>query len=304
MRRVIASFAALLVITGCGASGSSSIPETGVTVPEHPSVRFDSRQAFADLKREVAIGPRPAGSAADARDSRFIARRLRAAGVENVRIQRPYLNVVGDVPGTEPGSIVVGAHHDTKDIPGFVGANDSASGVAVVLGIARALAPDWRGPSMHFAFFDAEESAGRGSSVRAFMRTGDRGSRQYVAYARTGEQGSPVLDSVDAMVLFDLVGDCDLDIPREATSDPDLYRLFARASPGGPFTGTTGGVLDDHSPFERAGVPAVDLIDFAYGPGPQPGAYFHTRKDDVQHVCRSSLDTVGAAAVEAIPKIG
>jgi glutaminyl-peptide cyclotransferase len=303
MRRVLASLTALVAVAGCGSSGSANVPAAGVTVPEHPPIRFDPSRAFAGLKAEVAIGPRPAGSAADTRDARSIARRLRTAGVQDVRIQRPYLNVVGEIPGTKPGSIVVGAHHDTKDIPRFVGANDGASGVAVVLGVARALAPHWRGPTLEFALFDAEESTGTGDSVRAFLRSGDRGSRQYVAYAQSGEQGSPELASIHAMVLFDLVGDCNLKLPREETSDQGLYDLFARASPGGPFSGTSMGVLDDHTPFEKAGIQSVDLIDFAYGPGPPPGAYFHSRADNLHHVCRSSLDTVGAAAVKAIPKI-
>jgi Iap family predicted aminopeptidase len=303
MRRVLASLTALVAVAGCGSSGSADVPAAGVTVPERPPVRFDAGEAMADLRAEVAIGPRPAGSAADVRDARFIARRLREAGVQDVRIQSPYLNVVGEVPGTRPGSIVVGAHHDTKDIPGFAGANDGASGVAVVLEVARALVRHWRGPTLEFALFDAEESTGQGDSVRGFLRSGDRGSRQYVAYAQTGEQGSPDIASIHAMVLFDLVGDCDLKIPREETSDKGLYDLFARASPGGPFTGTSMGVLDDHTPFERAEIPSVDLIDFDYGPGPPPGAYFHTRGDNLQHVCRSSLDEVGGAAVEAIPKI-
>ena len=180
MRRVLASLAVLVAVGGCGSSDSGDVPTVGVTVPEHPPLHFDAGRAFTGLKREVAIGPRPAGSAADARDAAFIARQLRAAGVDDVRIQHPYLNVIGRIPGTEPGSIVVGAHHDTKDIPGFVGANDGASGVAVVLGIARALAPRWRGPTLDFALFDAEESVGKEESVPAFLKTGDRGSRQYV----------------------------------------------------------------------------------------------------------------------------
>ena len=110
------------------------------------------------------------------------------------------------------------------------------------------------------------------------------------------------------MVLFDLVGDCDLEIPREAGSDPRLYALFAdaaRAVSGtrAPFEGVTGAILDDHVPFSASGIPAVDLIDLDFGPGPPPGAYFHTTEDDLDHVCASSLDAVGEAAVRAIPRI-
>ena len=237
---------------------------------------------------------------------RLIARRLREAGVPEVRVQRPYRNVVGRIPGEVPGTVVVGAHHDTKDhIPGFVGANDGASGVAVLLELARGLPQRLSGPSIELAFFDAEEARGD----RPFDLDGARGSGQFVRYARRGGlQGSPALDEIRAMVLFDLVGDCNLEIPREENSDPGLYRLFSDAaqevpiSPS-PFVGRAPLVLDDHAPFEHAGIPAVDLIDFDYGPGPTPGAYWHTRRDNLDHVCARSLDAVGEPALAALPRI-
>ena len=314
MRRAAASIVLLATLAGgCGGVPEPPKPVTvrgervdGTRLPPHEA-SFDAARAFRDLRAEVAIGPRPAGSAADRRDARFIAGRLRAAGVHGVRIQHPFLNVVGRIPGSEPGTVVVGAHHDTKDIPGFVGANDGASGVAVVLELARQLGPRTAGPSVDFALFDAEESPGPGNGVRAFERAGDRGSNQYVRYAERGAQGSPPQASIHAMVLFDLVGDCDLQIPHEANSDPRLYGLFAaaaaRAGGPSPFRGEAGGVLDDHTPFERAGIPAVDLIDFDYGPGPPPGAWFHTTRDNLSHVCVRSLGAVGEAAATAIPKI-
>ena len=92
------------------------------------------------------------------------------------------------------------------------------------------------------------------------------------------------------MVLFDLVGDCDLELPREENSDADLYGLFSDAAQEGggdasPFVGTTDGILDDHIPFAQAGIPSVGLIDFQFGPGPTPGAFWHTLQDDLDHVC-------------------
>jgi Zn-dependent M28 family amino/carboxypeptidase len=222
-----------------------------------------------------------------------------------VRVQRPYRNVIARIPGREPGTVVVGAHHDTKDIPGFLGANDGASGVAVVLELARELPSRLDGPAMDLVLFDAEESP-RGES---FESGGDRGSGQFVRYARDGgRQGSPPLAAIRAMVLFDMVGDCDLEIPREANSDPALYDAFAAAAesaPGSasPFGGDAAGVLDDHSPFIEAGVPAVDLIDFDYGPGPAPGAWWHAREDDLAHVCAASLGAVGTPALAALPGI-
>jgi Zn-dependent M28 family amino/carboxypeptidase len=221
-------------------------------------------------------------------------------------VQKPHLNVVGTIPGRERGSVVVGAHHDTVDIPDFVGANDGASGVAVVLELARSLPARAEGPDLRLALFDAEEAR----PGKSFSVDGTRGSRQYVRYAGRDRrrQGSPPLDSIEAMVLFDLVGDCDLQIPRESSSDAGLYAAFAEASTeadgdAAPFEGTANPVADDHYPFLRAGIPAVDLIDFTFGPGGRPGDYWHTTEDTLDKVCVESLDAVGEAAVRALPTL-
>lgn len=282
----LVAIAALAI--GCG---------DGSAAPDSPAGdRFDADAAMADVRAQVALGPRPSGSEANAEQARMLARELADAGAEDVRIQRPWANVVATIPGTEPGYVVIGAHHDTKDLPGFVGANDGASGVAVVLGIARALGGGVDGPSIAVALFDAEEARGQ----RDFTVDGTRGSRQYVAYAREGKQASPPLDQIESMYLFDMVGDCELGIPLEEASDPGLYAGLADAAGGEPFTGKTSAILDDHIPFLEAGIPAVDAIDFDYGPGPSPGAFWHTTQDTVDKVCPESLHAVGEAALGTI----
>jgi Zn-dependent M28 family amino/carboxypeptidase len=299
----VKTFAALaacaaLAVSACGDDGADA---------RTPADLFDADRAMQDVEAQVALGPRPAGSAANAKQAKLLARRLREAGVEDVRIQKPHLNVVGTIPGRSRGSVVVGAHHDTYDIPDFVGANDGASGVAVVLELARSLPAKVDGPDLRLALFDAEEAR----PGEDFSVDGTRGSRQYVRYAKrkSRRQGSPPLDSVEAMVLFDLVGDCDLQIPREQSSDRELYDAFATASEdadgdAAPFEGTTTPVSDDHVPFLDEGIPAVDLIDFAFGEGGTPGSYWHTPQDTLDKVCAESLDAVGEAAVRAVPELG
>jgi glutaminyl-peptide cyclotransferase len=300
MRSAACTLLALAVLAGCG-SGAGDGSST-----EAPATDFDAERAFADLEAQVEIGPRPAGSRASRETAQLIAERLRDAAVRDVTIQRPHRNVVGRIPGDAAGAVVVGAHHDTKDDAGegFEGANDNASGVAVVLELARALAPRADGPSIHLALFDAEEARGE----RPFTEDGARGSAQYVRYARSGgRQGSPPLDEIRAMTLFDLVGDCDLEIPRESNSEPELYEGFRESAvaldpsgAGEPFVGEADAVLDDHIPFAEAGVPAVDLIDFRFGPGPSPGAWWHTAEDDLDRVCARSLAAVGRPATVAL----
>jgi glutaminyl-peptide cyclotransferase len=297
MRRIVtASLAALLLVAGCGDDSGSGSAEGG----------FDGDRAFADLEAQVDFGPRPAGSAAAHRTAEWIAERFREAGLDGVTIQSPWENVVGTIPGSEPGTVVVAAHYDTKSgIPGFVGANDGASGVAVLTELARSLPNPLPGPAVQLVAFDAEEARGD----RDFDADGTRGSRQYVADARRGgRQGAAPLREIRAMVLFDMVGDCDLRIPLEQNSDPALYGLFAQAAvertgDPAPFEGRSFPVGDDHGPFLEAGAPAVDLIDFDYGPGPSPGGYWHTPQDTVDKTCAESLGAVGEAALTAIPQI-
>jgi len=224
----------------------------------------------------------------------LIKRRLKSAGVTDVQVQRPWRNVVARIPGRGRGTMLVGAHHDTKDdIPGFVGANDGASGVAVLLEIARVMPQRLPGRSLTLVFFDAEEAPGD----TPFLIGGIRGSRQFVRYAgEGGRQGSPRLGAMRALYLLDLVGDCDLHIPREGNSSPGLYDRLR----GPAFGGETAGLTDDHIPFREAGIPAVDVIDFDYGPGPRPGGWWHTPQDTLDKVCPRSLEQAGTAVVRAL----
>jgi glutaminyl-peptide cyclotransferase len=286
----------LALLCAC-ALGCSAEPDAAAK-PSAPFAQatadFDAGRAFADLRRQVRIGPRVPGTAGGRREVRLIRRRLRTAGVENVTVQRPWRNVVARIPGRKRGTMLIGAHHDTKDsIPGFLGANDGASGVAVLLEIARVMPERLPGRSLTLVFFDAEETRGD----RPFLQDGIRGSRQFVRYAGDGaRQGSPRLGSMRGLYLLDMVGDCDLRIPREGNSSPGLYARLQ----GPPFGGSTDGLSDDHIPFREAGVPAVDVIDFDYGPGPRPGAWWHTPQDTLDKVCPSSLEKAGTAVVRAL----
>jgi Zn-dependent M28 family amino/carboxypeptidase len=192
-------------------------------------------------------------------------------------------NVIGTVRGREPGYVVVGAHYDTKDIPGFVGANDGAGGTAVVTQMARTLKRPRH--TIHFVLFDGEESP-RGS--QDFLRDGLRGSRVAARSFRDAR----------AMVLLDFVADRRLRIPRESYSNERLWgRLRAAAGRVGTARSfpdaEQGGVQDDHLPFLRVGVPAIDLIDFDF-------PCWHRPCDDLSAVSERSLDASGETVLELL----
>jgi len=252
---------------------------TGAAAPAGSKGHFDSAKAWSFLRWQVALGPRPAGSA----PSRRLAARLvkLLPGARYQEVPGGLRNVLYTVRGHNASNVVViGTHYDTKDIPGFVGANDGASGVAVLLQLARTLRPYTARPTIVFAFFDGEEEP-RGHPESQFERYGLRGS---TVAARA-------FKSADAMILLDMVGDRNLLIPPEASSEAELYRKIQvaahKAGYGSVFSGpSTGTILDDHTPFERRGVRAVDLIDFT-------NPCWHQTCDDLAHVSPKSLDAVG-----------
>jgi hypothetical protein len=302
-RRSILLLSLVLVAVAAAGCGSDEPAECGEADGCRTAAgAFDEARAFEDVETMVAFGPRPSGSGANAEQAEFLARELERAGVDDVAIGAPLANVTGVIPGKGGGYLVLGAHHDTKDIPGFVGANDGASATATVLEIARSLPNPMPGPGVAIALFDGEEARGN----RSFEDDGTRGSRDYVATAEAGgdpKAGIPPLEDIRGMVLLDMIGDCDLQIPREFSSDERLYDAFAQAAGGEPFAGQTGTILDDHVPFLDAGVPAVDFIDFTFGADESPGPHWHTTDDTLDKVCAESLDAVGEAALIALPNI-
>jgi glutaminyl-peptide cyclotransferase len=282
-RRSRVAGAAVLVLTALAVASYAGAGDAGSRAP-----RFDAAAAWRFLTWQVALGPRPAGSPA----SRRLAARLRR-DLPNGRYQAVpggLRNVIGRVPGRDPRRIVVvGAHYDTKDLPGFVGANDGASGVAVVRQLARGFRPREARSTLVFALFDGEESPrGTPETERDFLRYGVRGSR-VAARAFRGAR---------AMVLLDMVGDRDLQVGREASSSPLLWRRLRAAATR---VGTAAHfpllqepvVLDDQTPFEREGVPAIDVIDFTF-------ACWHQPCDDLHAVSRASLAAVGKTMTELL----
>ncbi len=298
LRRFLPIIAAVLLLAGCGlvvaavsgafdgaAGGRVHDPAPAAASRLHVD-RFDQGRAWTDLRHQVRMGPRPAGSDASRRLAGWIRARLPRGRFETV--PGGLRNVVGSLPGRKP-AVVIGAHYDTKRMSGFVGAEDGAGGTAELLGLARALRHVQRpagAPALRFVFFDGEESP---DDSRDFYATGLRGSKAYArAHAR----------ELRAMVLLDFVAQANLSIPRETGSDPALWSRLraaarrvgaARAFPGG----TTGEILDDHTPFSRRGVPAIDLIDFSY-------PCWHRTCDDLAHVSEHSLDLTGETMLELL----
>jgi glutaminyl-peptide cyclotransferase len=297
MRRALPLIAIVLMLAGVGlfvAAVGGAFDSSGDRegAPETAAARlkvdrFDAGRAFADLRYQVELGPRPAGSEPARELARWLRDRLPRGGIQTVK--GGWENVVGRLPGRGK-PILVAAHYDTKDIPGFVGANDGAGGTAAVVEIARVLRKADRpagAPKIRFVLFDGEESP---DDSKDFYSTGLRGSRPYAR--RHAEE-------IRAMILLDFVAEKGgMWIPREASSDEGLWRrLRAAARKVGALSAfpdaDAGTVLDDHTPFLRRGVPAIDLIDFTFD-------CWHQPCDDMSAVSARSLDMSGETVVQML----
>lgn len=282
--RFLAVALAALAATGCGSSAGQSTPD-----------RFDANRAWRLVELQLAAGQRPAGSPQLQQLAAKLRPLLPGGRFEALPGEPGLRSVVGTLPGRKPG-IVIGAHYDTLAKPrGFVGANNGAAGSAIVIEAARALRRMHAGPGareVRFVLFDGEEPAKVLPEESAnFYNEGLRGSRAYVA-------DNPGRTS--AMILLDYVGNRGLFLPREGTSTEALWsRLLVAAREAGAerfFSNETGTAIeDDHSPFLRAGVPAVDLIDWRY-----PG---HTLADGLDKLSRQSLDAVGETVVQLVSEL-
>jgi peptidase M28-like protein len=281
------------LIGGGGDANGERAPAAAPAVPRPRVDRFDAPRAFALIRRELSYGQRPAGSRALRRLAEVLRRELPGGRFEAVAGHPGLRNVVGTLPGRAP-AIVVGAHYDSEYHPtGFVGANDSAAGTAAVVELARDLRGTQEAGSreIRFVLFDGEEE-GPGCPNARFVQCALRGSRAYVAAHRR---------EVGQMVLLDYIANKGVRLPREGSSSSALWaRLRAAAQAvgvGAVFPARDQvTIYDDHTPFLRAGIPAVDLIDFSY-------RYADGLKDTIDKLSVASLDAVGETVYALVSEL-
>ena len=262
-----------------------------------PPVSFSADQAMIYVEEQMAYGPRITGTPAHREMGVWVVKELKENGWD-VLIQpfRPLEEVEGRNIIAYKGSgpvIILGAHYDTRMIadhdpdPGnrekpVPGANDGASGVAVLLEMARTLDVASTNHTICLAFFDAEDNG--------YIPGWDwiLGSRYFVENLdELGQCQSPRYT-----VIVDMIGDADQQLLWEPNSDRGLteaiwsiaaqlgYGEWFRLAPGTHLT-------DDHTPFIEAGFTAIDIIDFTY-------PYWHTIEDTIDKLGVESFQRVGA----------
>lgn len=253
-------------------------------------VQFDGQSALMFVVEQMAFGPRIPGSEESWKTAVWVVEQMESIGWET-EVQHfsyrgtPLMNIIAKSEGgSERKPILVGAHYDTRpyadrdpinpEAP-VPGANDGASGVAVLIELARVLDKDRIRQPVWLVFFDAEDSGNIdgwdwivGSSFFVDNLTQD----------------------LEAAVIVDMVGDRDLQLFIEKNSDPglvqEIWQLADQLGYAAFINTPKYSMIDDHSPFLRIGVPAVDIIDFDY-------PYWHTISDTSDKVSADSLEQVG-----------
>lgn len=289
----------LIVAVGYGLQRNQS-PSPAKQTP------FDGDRAYADLKKLVGFGPRPSGSEAIAQARTYLVSELEKAGLKPIQdsfdAHTPrgvirMINVRAVRPGTKPTVVAITGHYDTKRFNEFRfdGANDGGSSAACVLEMARATAGLKLDNTLEFVFFDGEEAVLDWTETDSVYGSRFDLDRRY----RAGD-----LRQLKAFILVDMIGDKDLNIKRESGSSPWLTDLIWNTAHAvgynREFLNDSIQIEDDHVPFLKAGIPAVDLIDFDYGPS---HSYWHSAGDTLDKTSARSLKVVGDTIYTALPEI-
>lgn len=266
-----------------------------VNIQKTPAQTFNADRAWLDVLAQIKMGPRTPGSAAHQLAIDYIQNELEKAGwkVEIQQAERmghPIQNIVAKRGNGSPW-IIFGAHYDCRLVADqdpveenqflpVPGANDGAAGVAVLLEMARVL-PKNSDKQIWLVFFDAEDQ-GRIEGWDWIL-----GSRAFAESLKT---------KPDAVVIIDMIGDSDLNIYREKSSDKTvtnaIWQTADKLGYSDQFINEEKySILDDHLPFLELGIPAIDIIDFDY-------PYWHTIADTEEHISAKSLDIVGKTLIE------
>ncbi len=267
------------------------------------AAEFSGAQALEFTRAAVAFGPRPSGSPAIRKLQAYILAQLKVRHCQVTQDeftastplgQTLMKNIIARFPGTTGTVMVITGHYDTKSMPGrkFVGANDGGSSTGLLLEMARVLETTPHASDVFLVWLDGEEAVAQWTDTDSLY-----GSRHLAA--RWGAEG--FLDRVKLLINVDMIGDKNLGILREEESAQNLRMLVwdtaKKLGFGEHFLTASSAIADDHLPFLRRGVNALDLIDFDYGPG---NAYWHTEKDTMDKLSANSLSVVGQVLLKVL----
>ena len=283
---------AIIVLALCLSSLWSAPPE------------FSGERALDYTRKAVAFGPRPPGSPAIKQLQSYILAQVRSHGAavstDDFTATTPkgniaMRNIVARFPGKSGRIIVITGHYDTKLMPGFVGANDGGSSTGFLLEMLNVLQGVPRQDDILLVWLDGEEAFEQWSDTDSLY-----GSRHLAQkWLTDGTAGK-----VKALINVDMIGDKNLDLVYDMNSTGSLRDLVwqtgDRLGFRDNFPRAPQEIGDDHQPFLRAGIKAVDVIDFDYGPN---NGYWHNNKDTMDKLGAASFRIIGKVVQNVIPQL-
>ena len=317
---IIVSLAFSLLLLGCPSTPNRPTEVNTASPPAGSKSDFDGDKAFDFVRKQVEFGPRPAGSPELEKTRAYIIDQLRSFGLhvtaEEFRAttplgERKMANIVAELPGESANIVIISSHFDTKLFKEFkfVGANDGGSSTGALMEIARVLAAKKQNLKLtyRFVFFDGEEAFctdwdechnPNPADPKTPLPDNTYGSRQYVAQLLEKNE----LSRVKAMILMDMIGYKELKLGRADLGTTWLtdvvWQTAKQIGYGSQFVDAREGVGDDdHSPFLKAGIDSLDIIQLNSYP------YWHTQDDTMDKISSKSLKIVGDAIIASLPKI-
>jgi glutaminyl-peptide cyclotransferase len=316
------AFALICSLTLVGCPSKTNQPVTTASPDASPTKSasdFDGERAFEHVRKQVEFGPRPAGSAELERTRGYLIDQLKSYGLNVTADEfhpttplgaRKMVNITAELTGESSDVVIISSHYDTKYMKDFkfVGANDGGSSTGALLEIARVLAQKGKPKLTYwFVFFDGEEAFcpewddchnPNPADPNGELPDNTYGSRRYVAQLIDKSE----LKRVRAMILLDIIGYKNLKLGRPSLSSrwlvDTVWQTGKQLGFGAQFVDSYESVSDDdHAPFLRAGVDALDLIQLNSYP------YWHTKEDTLDKISAKSLKIVGDAILVSLPKI-
>jgi len=266
---------------------------------------FSGTRAMDYNRKIVAFGPRPPGSAALSNLRAYIVAQLKLRGCEVTQDSFTghtpvgpvaMVNIIARFPGQSRRALVLTGHYDTKKMAGmrFVGADDGGSSTAFLLEMAETLQGMPHDDDIYLVWFDGEEAFGEWSATDSLY-----GSR-HLAERWASDS---TLSRIKALINVDMIGGKNLKIMNEENSSPALRKLIwstaERLGYGKYFDKSEGSTDDDHMPFVKMGVNAVDLIDF----DTSKKTYWHTPEDTIDKLATHSFEVLGAVLTEVLKQL-
>jgi glutaminyl-peptide cyclotransferase len=312
-----------LLLVGCpGSNKSAESPANATSAAATPSKvsDFDGERAFEHVRKQVEFGPRPPGSPELEKTREYILDQLKSYGLKINTDEfhattpigdRRMVNITAELPGESSDVVIISSHYDTKYVKDFkfVGANDAGASTGALLELAHVMSANkqQRKLTYWFVFFDGEEAFcfnwddchnPNPADPNAPLPDNLYGSRHYVAQLTEKNE----LKRVRAVILFDMMGYKDLRLGRDELSTRWLQDIVWQTAKeiayGKYFVDQHEGVGDDdHAPFLRAGIDALDIIQLSTYP------YWHTKDDTLDKVSAKSLKIVGDTVIASLPKV-